>query len=201
MGLSNELIIGEWCCVEEGIAILERIHDFYYEEYNQIPHNKKIGDFYMSAVEYKVFCDYDGQPIKRNRFRASSIIGCEPLDVRNKKVLDKSIKKFPKEFASFLKLLKTKSESNDCITLTYSTVNEDEKKITQDFEKIKKALPPKFTFEDVLKVAIANHCILDLTKTIYNTCCIPNYRCVYLGYTLGDFSGKRVLFHDFDYEE
>ena len=28
MGLSNELIIGEWCCVEEGIAILERIHDF-----------------------------------------------------------------------------------------------------------------------------------------------------------------------------
>lgn len=120
---------------------------------------------------------------------------------QEKKVLDKSIKKFPKEFASFLKLLKTKSESNDCITLTYSTVNEDEKKITQDFEKIKKALPPKFTFEDVLKVAIANHCILDLTKTIYNTCCIPNYRYVYLGYTLSDFSGKRVLFHDFDYEE
>ena len=200
-GLNNGIVIGEWCCVDEGIAILERIHDFYHEEYHQIPHDKKIGDFYMSAVEYKVFCDYDGQPIKRNRYRVSSIFGCKSLDARNKKVLDKSIKKHTKEYASFLKLLKTKKISNDCITLIYSIDNEYEEKIAQDFEKIKKSLPQKFTFEDVTKIAIANHCVLDFTNTIYDTFLIPDYCHVYLRYTLGDFSGKRILFHDFDYEE
>ena len=69
MKLNNEIKIGEWFCANEGIAIAERIHDFYYEEYNHIPEGKNVGDYNFSMLEYKLFCDYEGKPIRRNRFK------------------------------------------------------------------------------------------------------------------------------------
>ena len=37
MDTDKYIVTGEWFCAIEGIAIAERIHDFYYEEYNHIP--------------------------------------------------------------------------------------------------------------------------------------------------------------------
>ena len=42
MDTDKNIVIGEWFCAIEGIAIAERIHDFYYEEYNHIPEDKKL---------------------------------------------------------------------------------------------------------------------------------------------------------------
>jgi hypothetical protein len=42
---SKNIVIGEWFCADLGIAIAERIHDFYYEEYNHIPEGKNVGDY------------------------------------------------------------------------------------------------------------------------------------------------------------
>ena len=79
MDTDKNIVTGEWFCAIKGIAIAERIHDFYYEEYNHIPEDKKVGDYKFSAVEYKQFCDYDGMPIRRNRFKEFNKHYCSPL--------------------------------------------------------------------------------------------------------------------------
>lgn len=55
MGLGNMIKEGKWFCAIEGIAFAERIYNFYFEEYDQIPQNKRIGDLKMSVVQYHLF--------------------------------------------------------------------------------------------------------------------------------------------------
>ena len=57
---NNWIKEGEWFCAIEGLAILDKVYDFYFEEYDRIPQNKKIGDYNRSIVQYRLFCDYDG---------------------------------------------------------------------------------------------------------------------------------------------
>ena len=103
MDTNKNIIIGEWFCADLGIAIAERIHDFYYEEYNHIPEDKKVGDYKFSAVEYKQFCDYEGRPTRRNRFKECNKEYCDTLDKEWEQVLNDSIKNYPKEYESFKK--------------------------------------------------------------------------------------------------
>ena len=70
---------GEWFCAIEGLAILDKVYDFYFEEYDRIPQNKKIGDYNRSIVHYRLFCDYDGHPIKRNRCKISEAVYFSPM--------------------------------------------------------------------------------------------------------------------------
>lgn len=34
---------GDWFCAIEGLAIADRIYDFYFEEFDMIPQGKKVG--------------------------------------------------------------------------------------------------------------------------------------------------------------
>lgn len=58
MEVSNWIKEGEWLCAIEGLAIAEKVYDFYFEEYDSIPQDKKIGDYNFSMVQYRLFCDY-----------------------------------------------------------------------------------------------------------------------------------------------
>lgn len=69
MDSSNVIKEGEWICTSYGIALAGRVYNLYYEEYDLIPQNKKIGDLNMSIVTYRLFGDYEGHPIRRNRFK------------------------------------------------------------------------------------------------------------------------------------
>ena len=60
---------GDWFCAIEGLAIADKIFYFYFEEFDKIPQNKNVGDYKMSVIQYRLFCDFDGNPIKRNRFK------------------------------------------------------------------------------------------------------------------------------------
>ena len=91
MGLSNMIKESEWFCAIEGIAIAERIYNIYFEEYDCIPQNKKIGDLKMSVVQYRLFCDFEGHPIKRNRFKYFNVAYCSPMSIKWKELLRKSI--------------------------------------------------------------------------------------------------------------
>lgn len=76
MELSHRIKENEWLCAIEGIAMVDRIYNFYFEEYDCIPQNKRIGDFKLSMVQYRLFCDFDGKPIKRNRFKIFNMAYC-----------------------------------------------------------------------------------------------------------------------------
>lgn len=80
MEQSKHIIIGEWFCALEGLAIAEKIHDFYYEEFDNIPKEKKLGDYKYSMIEYKLFCDFDGRPIRRNRNKIFRSYGCDSIN-------------------------------------------------------------------------------------------------------------------------
>ena len=198
MEISN-LTEGEWFCAIEGIAIVERIYNFYFEEYSCIPRNKNYGDYNLSMVQYKLFCDFDGHPIKRNRFKIFNMAYCSPINSKWEKVLKKSINENPKEYTSFIKLRNIK-ESKGCVMLTYTFSKNTKNKITLFLEQIQRQLPPKFTFLDLLKTAVDNGNTINMMDFIDDTYDLSSYIRIYLDYIYGDYVGKRVLFHNFEYE-
>ena len=200
MKQNNEIKIGEWFCANEGIAIAERVHDFYHEEYNHIPEDKKVGDYKFSAVEYKLFCDYEGKPIRRNRFKEFNKEYCDTLDKEWEQVLNDSIKNHPKEYESFKKFLKeTKHTYSD--KMVFYEVPEDKKlQVAQDMERIQKSLPEKFTFEDFIKKGEEFQCSVNLKTHLGYGRYAPIYLRVMMGYTYGDFAGKRILFDQLVYK-
>ena len=200
MKLNNEIKIGEWFCAYEGIAIAERIHDFYYEEYNHIPEGKNVGDYNFSMLEYKLFCDYEGKPIRRNRFKEFNKDYCSPFNKKWEKVLNNSIKNHPKEYESFKKFLKeTKHTYSD--KMVFYEVSEDKKhQVAQDMERIQKSLPEKFTFEDFIKKGEEFQCAINFKKHLGYGEWSPIYLSVTMGYTYGNFDGKRVLFDRLAYK-
>ena len=162
MDTKKNIEIGEWFCPYEGIAIAEKKHDFYYEEYDHIPEGKNVGDYNFSMLEYKLFCDYEGKPISRNRFKAFNKDYCTPFNKKWEKVLNNSIKNHPKEYESFQKFLKeTKHTYSD--KMVFYEVPEDKKfQVAQDMERIQKSLPEKFTFEDFIKKGEEFQCAINL---------------------------------------
>lgn len=200
MEIYRKIKVGEWISTDAGIGIAERIHDFYFEEFDtEIPQDKKIGDYYFSSMEFKAFCDYNGKPIKRNRFKETNLKYCDPIEKKYKKVLDRCIKKYPKEYASFVKFLDVPKRTNDWKILRFEISEENRLKTVQDMEMIQKMLPPKFTYQDILTIAADNKCIVDLSKPSHPFL-VPLILRIVLVYTCGDFDGKRILFHIFDYQ-
>lgn len=200
MEQNKQIKSGEWFCAIEGIAIAEKIHDFFYEEYDDIPEGKKLGDYKYSMVEYKLFCDFDGRPIKRNRNKIYRKDWCDPIDLKYQRVLNKSIKDNPKEYSSFVKFLNTKKTFGSCKTLYYELSPDNKQKVIQDIERIKCELSPRFTFQDMLKVASKNKSSIDLTRFESNSFCIDIYLEIRMVYVYGDYDKNRLLFQKFEYK-
>lgn len=200
MANDNKIKEGECFCTIEGLAIADRVYDFYFEEYDHIPQNKKIGDYNFSMVQYRLFCDYDGQPIKRNRCKVYNMAYCSPISSKWEKVLKRSITDNPKEYASFVKFLKVPQEKRSWVTIAYAIPKDFKNEVIQDLEKIQEELPAKFTFSEFIKIAANNQCVINMTDFVEDTCDIPLWIRINLSYIYGDYSGKRVLFDRFDYE-
>ena len=200
MDTNKNIVIGKWFCADLGIAIAERIHDFYYEEYNHIPEGKKVGDYEYSAVEYKQFCDYEGKPTRRNRFKECNIHYCDTLNKKWEKVLNNSIKNYPKEYESFKKFLKEPKRTYSDIMVFYEVPEDKKLQVAQDMERIQKSLPEKFTFEDFIKKGEEFQCAINLKTHLGYGEYSPIYLRIMMGYTYGDFAGKRVLFDRFIYK-
>lgn len=199
MDTNNEIVIGGWLCTDEGIGIVERIHHYYYEEFDNIPEDKKLGEHKFSLVEYKTFCYYDGKPIRRNRFKCSNLYYSDPITKKYKNILDKSIKDHPKEYKSFEKFLKEPKHLNDTRMVRYELSEDNKIQVDKVFDKILGALPPKFTFEDVMKKAEEYGCPIDLSKPLISTYFIPQYLLLVMHFTYGEFEGKRILFNRLGY--
>ena len=151
-------------------------------------------------VEYKLFCDYEGKPIRRNRFKYFNKAWCSSLDEESKIVLNNSIKSYLKEYESFLKFLKVPKYTYETYMVFYEVTEDNKLQVAQDMENIQKSLPEKFTYEDVIRIGEEYHCAINLKKHLENGEYTPIYLRVMMGYTNGDFKGKRVLFDRFIYE-
>ena len=85
MVMSNTIKEGDWFIAVDGLAIAERLFDFYFEEFDDIPEDKNLGDYNLSMVQYRLFCDFDGLPIRRNRCKVFNHRFSRPLDFKYKK--------------------------------------------------------------------------------------------------------------------
>lgn len=191
---------GDWFCAIEGIAIADKIYNFYFEEYTSIPQNKNIGDFHYSIIAYRLFCDFDGQPIKRNRFKFFNAKYCTPLTKKMEIILRHSIKNNPKEYTSFISFLKTPKRIKGNVTLNYSIAKTEKNNIVNDLKAIVGKLPPKFTFLDFQKITEENKSVIKKENMINSTYDVQIYVSVHLVYYLGDSKNKRILFNTLNYE-
>jgi hypothetical protein len=80
--------------------------------------------------------------------------------------------------------------------MVFYEVPEDKKsQVAQDMERIQKSLPEKFTYEDFINKGEEYKCSINLKKPHFDYLMdAPVYLRVMMGYTYGDFAGKRVLF-------
>lgn len=198
--MSNTIKEGDWFIAVDGLAIAERLFDFYFEEFDDIPEDKNLGDYNFSMVQYRLFCDFDGLPIRRNRCKVFNHRFSRPLDFKYKKVLNKSIKDHPKEYASFVKFLNIKKEFRGWTALTFGLGGNKDDSIHY-LNQIKNELPSVFTFDVFLKVASDNKRVIDMTHHIPNNWPfgIPLYVRISLSYTYGNYFGKRILYDRFEF--
>ena len=196
---SNNIKEGEWFCSPEGIAFAEKIYDFYYEEYEDIPHNKKVGDYFQSIVQYKLFCDFDGKPITRNRLKIFDVSWCSPIDSRYKDVLNNSVRNNSKKYESFCKFLKQNKRVNDSIIFFCNLLPKDCFQAEKELEYIRKMLPGSFTFYDFEKLLNSSSSVLRVENFVRETFGLETYVRISLDYTVGSFKDKRVIFNDFNF--
>lgn len=101
-----------------------------------------MGDLKMSVVQYRLFCDFEGLPLRRNRFKYFNTDYCSPMTEKWERVLRKSISDNPKEYASFMKSLRVPKEVKGCVTLNYVVLEKEKDNVIRSMEN-----PEKFTFE------------------------------------------------------
>ena len=200
MEQNNWIKDGDWFCAIEGLAIADKVFNFYYEEFSKLPEGKEIGDYHLSMIRYRLFCDYEGNPIKRNRCKIFNLRFCSPIKLKYTKLLNKSIKSYPKEYSSFIKFLNTPKETKGSIHLEYAISMEDKMRVVQEFEIIKNKLPYKFTFLDLIDTAANCQCIVNMHDFLNDTFEVPLYVRIYLTYTYGDYKDKRIMFSGLNYE-
>lgn len=191
---------GDWFCAVEGLAIADKIYNFYFEEFDKIPQNKKVGDCKMSVIQYRLFCDFDGNPIKRNRFKIFNADYVSPITPKYESILNKSIQNNQKEYASFVKFLKTPKEVKGHVTINYALTEKNKKEAIQNLKAIRGKLHSKFTFIDLINVAKDCQCVINLYDVLDDTYESPSYIRIFLIYKYGDSIGKRILFNDLDFE-
>lgn len=200
MELNNWIKDGDWFCAIEGLAIADKVFNFYYEEFSRPSEGKNIGDYQLSMIRYRLFCDYEGYPIKRNRCKIFNLRYCSPIKLKYTKLLNKSIKNYPKEYASFIKFLNVPKETKGSIHLEYAISMEDKMQVVQELEIIKKKLPHKFTFLDFIDTAANCQCIVNMLDFLNDTFEVPLYIRICLNYTYGDYKDKRIMFSGLSYE-
>lgn len=191
---------GDWFCAIEGLAIADKIYNFYFEEFDEIPQNKVLGDYKMSVILYRLFCDFDGKPIKRNRFKIYNAEYVSPMTPKYEKILNKSIRENPKDYASFVKFLKISKEMKGHITINYALTGDNKSEAVQNIDAIKEKLHGKFTFLDLIKTADNCQCVFNMNNVLEDIADTPLYVRIFLVYKFGDFCGKRILFNDLDFE-
>ena len=49
MNTGQKIKEGDWFCAIEGLAIADKIYDFYFEEFDKIPQDNKVGDYKRSV--------------------------------------------------------------------------------------------------------------------------------------------------------
>lgn len=200
MELSNMIKEGKWFCAIEGIAIADKVYNFYFEEYDSIPQNKKIGDLKMSVVQYRLFCDFEGNPITRNRFKYFNAAYCSPISEKWEKVLKKSICNNPKEYTSFIKSSKKSKGLKGTVILNYVFDERDKDNVICGINIIHKRLPLNFTFLDFKKNAVESHWIINVEKPSDDVFDSQMYIRIFLGYKFGDSFENKILFNELDFE-
>ena len=191
---------GDWFCATEGLSVADKIYDFYFEEFDKIPQNKKVGDNKMAVIQYRLFCDFDGKPIRRNRFKIYNADYVSPITPKYERILNKSIKEYPKEYASFVKFLKTPKEVKGHVAINYTLTERNKKEAIQKLNAIRKKLHSKFTFIDLINVAKDCLFVINQNDALDDTYNSQLYIRIFLIYKFGDSIGKRILFNDLDFE-
>lgn len=194
---------GNWIKTEDGYAVIDLVHPHYFAKYDyEIPEGAQQGDYNYSMIQYKVYCNFDGKPRRSHRLKSMNMSYVRPLTEEGNALLQRSIEDHPKEYAAFLKYLSTKKETRSCKVTGFAiTSDDDDQKIAESLESVRKRLPQKFSFDDLQNAVKQEGCPIDTEKVVNPYGGFTEQRHVRMEffYTLGDMSMKNTLFHDFFY--
>ena len=194
---------GDWICTNKGIGVLVKFHPKYWAYYNKkIPIDYDDYDLDCMLASFKLFCDYDGNPIKRNRFSYGLVTPeCSinnPSLEDQKIILENAIAKYPKEYKSFQRFLKDqKNEPGGRDTICYEMdLNTDLDVMIQSLTPILENTPRKFTLNQLIEFISERGVTLNKAN-FYDwgdKWDVPNIT-FFLYFTIGDFEDNDTLYY------
>lgn len=192
--------IGDWTFCDGGFGQITQIWPDFYEEYDDIPEGKMVGDYkgYCWGI-IKYFCERNR--IRRNGTYFKEILpDSKPIAEGNKygywDMIQKNIRDNPERYLAYKKYKPKVLEGH--IHIGYSAgprwgkFEHTKEFYINLFDKIRHDLPERFTFVDLIDVAKKHQCPLQLEKPLpYGY--MPTMS-ITLFYKMGEYQGKRQLF-------
>lgn len=193
--------VGDWTFSCGGFGQITQIWPDFYEEYDEIPKGKKVGDYkgYFRGI-IKYFCKQ--KHVRQNATDYIKILpDFKPIvegDIRGYwDLIQKHIKENPEKYLSYQKYKPKMLDGH--IHLGYSAgprwgKSEHTKEFYINlFDNIRKDLPERFTFADLIDVAQKHQCPLKLDKPLTHGYVPTMY--ITLFYKIGEYQDKRKLFY------
>lgn len=192
--------VGDWTFSDGGFGQLIQIWPDFYEEYDEIPEGKIVGDYkgYCWGI-IKYFCEEN--KTRRNGTCFKRILPNSTPIVKGNKygywdMIQKHIKENPERYLAYQKYKPKVLEGH--IHIGYSAgprwgkPEHTKEFFVNLFNKIRKDLPERFTFVDLINVAQKHQCPLKLDKPLPH-CYVPTMY-ITLFYKMGEYQAKRQLF-------
>lgn len=101
---TSSLKDGDWIGAMDGIGNVCHVASYRVERYHAeyLSGRMTLGAPYNELVVHKLFCNFDGKPIKRNRLRWCNAQYCRTLSEEDQQILDTATASHPAEYAKYL---------------------------------------------------------------------------------------------------
>jgi len=161
----TKLKAGDWVVNEDGIAQVVSMHSTYIEEFsiNYLNGSQAIGDLEYELCAYKVLCNFDGKPRKRNIRLVMNAEYCEPVSGEYLALLSNFKVKHPREYARFTDF-KSKVPIKRSYHLSFHYRHPDLSGLIESVAAIDSELPKPFVFSDFDKLAKTKKLNLDISR-------------------------------------
>lgn len=198
---SLQVKVGDWTFGDGGFGQITQIWPDFYEEYdNHIPVGKVVGDYKDHCYRIiKYFCTED--KVRRNGTGYEwTTPNNTPIVEGNKygywDLIQKHIKENPKQYLAYQKYKPKVLEGHIHVGYNagprWGKPEHTKEFYIELFDKIRKDLPERFTFVDLMDIAQKHQCPLRLDNpTPYG--CVETMSII-LFYNQGEYRGRRKLF-------
>lgn len=184
---------GDWVMVEDEFAVIDSVFDAYFESFDALEDDVKVGDYKHTIIAYHTFCNLQGHVLS-SKPKINYLDSCEwikPLTEDQQALLNGIKAKKPVAFAKWEAKCK---DAIDYISIDIPTEKGQARKALLKLRKAIKQLPDRFTYSDLQRM-LDSIPEFDTESTADSESDAKDYISFELCYILKEQKGKFLFFY------